>query len=209
VDDSGKHLTEAMDFHKDDESWRCNSKDYCPMLSPTSPLKPDPRQLSLNAELPASASEMGRVLAHHVVQLETIVIRSSRVLLTIRCLNLAFRKRISVRYSFDHWQTMGEVDATYSPTTHDNTSDRFSVSLDCPELASFALEFAICYEVEGRRYWDNNGGQNYLAQGVGLAKALLAEAQLTVALASSPRLKCKPILRSKSLNSTPLFPPSA
>lgn len=71
---------------------------------------------------------------------------------TIRVLNLAFAKQVTVHYSTDGWRTSHDVDARY---LREQLWD-FELS-----PLSGAVEFAVRYRVAGREYWDNNHGANY------------------------------------------------
>jgi hypothetical protein len=91
--------------------------------------------------------------------------------------NLAYHKRVVVRYTFDDWETVGEIQAKYyeslsknmSATTYDVFS--FSISLKgmvgdgvAPEDEHTSMFFAVKYSVDGRDIWDNNNGSNYFVE---------------------------------------------
>ncbi|KAI1233499.1 hypothetical protein IHE44_0004680 [Lamprotornis superbus] len=54
---------------------------------------------------------------------------------TIQVRNVAFEKQVSVRYTFNQWESIHEL--------------------------STLLQFAARYQVNGQEYWDNNRGKNY------------------------------------------------
>ncbi|XP_032090866.1 protein phosphatase 1 regulatory subunit 3E [Thamnophis elegans] len=119
------------------------------------PMFPDP--LSMSDFLP-------RLLAQCVL-LEGVRAEGSCVSGTIRVINLAYEKRVSVRYTWDFWATEHEARASYAaPAGRDRDhADRFAfrLPLPVPLSAGVVLEFALCYLVGGKEFWDNNQGRNY------------------------------------------------
>ncbi|XP_067389241.1 protein phosphatase 1 regulatory subunit 3E [Emydura macquarii macquarii] len=90
---------------------------------------------------------------------------------TLRVLNLAYEKWVSVRYTWDGWASCREAPAAYAgPAAGPPTSppaDRFAFRLPLPPGG--ALEFALRCRVRDQELWDNNGGQNYTLRGGGQA----------------------------------------
>ncbi|CAO3656502.1 unnamed protein product [Mucor fragilis] len=85
---------------------------------------------------------------------------------SIQVANLAFQKKVIVRYTLDDWRTAKEVEAQYQePIAHSaNTWDRFSfkIVLDANTHAAHeSLNLAVKYSVNGREFWDNNNHKNY------------------------------------------------
>ena len=67
---SGHHLTYALPFYKDDETWRCNKHGHGPLLTRVGSPTAEPL---LNASLPTSTSElMRKVLGGAGVALEDV-----------------------------------------------------------------------------------------------------------------------------------------
>ncbi len=67
---------------------------------------------------------------------------------------------MNIRYTRDAWSSSYTSNAHY---VDDNIiADRFIAELPIGE--NECVEFAICYEVAGNTYWDNNGGVNYKLQ---------------------------------------------
>ncbi|OCU01240.1 protein phosphatase 1 regulatory subunit 3E [Xenopus laevis] len=86
---------------------------------------------------------------------------------SVRVLDLAYEKKVTVRYTLDGWQSHLDTYALYAARLchggpgHPGT-DLFTFRLPLPtrERAS-CLQFAIRYEVGEEEFWDNNGGKNY------------------------------------------------
>jgi hypothetical protein len=75
----------------------------------------------------------------------------------VRALNLPGAS-VFVRYSIDAWKTVRDFSAVRA-----GDDWAFSIPLH-PDAASDAIEtaeFAVAYEAEGQRFWDNHGGANY------------------------------------------------
>jgi hypothetical protein len=104
---------------------------------------------------------------------------------TVRVRNIAFEKRIAVRFTIDDWTTVSEVLARYTgpaiPGAHhhhgdgdDDKWDRFAFSISlgfyAPRRAgasshlqhAFTLLLAVRFTAPGvGEWWDNNGGNNF------------------------------------------------
>ncbi|KAK5816165.1 putative phosphatase regulatory subunit-domain-containing protein [Linnemannia elongata] len=78
--------------------------------------------------------------------------------------NIAFHKRVSVRYTTDYWQTQTEVAAEYEESIPGSALDRFAFKIPM-EMEKTMVErsfcFAVRYQVIGREFWDSNNGMNY------------------------------------------------
>jgi hypothetical protein len=157
-DQLGRRLSDVVEFFVEDETWRCNAKHSSP-ASVTS--TPNPSTGVLQARLPSNVEEMARALSRSAVQLESVLVVAQHIFLTIRCLNVAFDKKVSVRASFDNWATTHEIDATFLSSC-DCSSDRFSATIPYPSGMACKLQFAVSYQVDMKTYWDNNGGHNYV-----------------------------------------------
>ncbi|XP_006036585.1 protein phosphatase 1 regulatory subunit 3E [Alligator sinensis] len=130
----------------------------------------------------AAEAEVGARLAAQAVALEGARAEGVGVAGTLRVLDLAYEKRVSVRYTWDGWASKREAPAAYAgpappppgacPPTAPG-ADRFAFRLPLPP-PSATLEFALRYCAAGTEFWDNNEGHNYALRP-------------TVPLAGSPR----------------------
>ncbi|KAI1373353.1 carbohydrate-binding module family 21 protein [Hypoxylon crocopeplum] len=82
--------------------------------------------------------------------------------------NLAFRKLVVCRFTFDYWKTTSEVVAEYHheirPRETEVGHDRFQFSIKLSDLANLeakTLFFCIRYNVNSLEYWDNNDNVNF------------------------------------------------
>jgi protein phosphatase 1 regulatory subunit 3A/B/C/D/E len=111
---------------------------------------------------------------------------NSVILVSIKVKNLGLEKRVFARCTDNDWQTFADLPAQYVGGV-DNLGyeyDRFCVAVRRPAttpsgmisaertvaepmdlrrmpVAAATVEFAICYQVNGQTYWDNNEFANY------------------------------------------------
>lgn len=101
------------------------------------------------------------------VYLESLGLNEERTALrgVVLCRNIAFEKWVAVRFTFDWWQTVSEVTATYKESVRGGSFDRFQFTLKLDDLLDRidekTLFLCIRYNTAGREIWDSNGGQNY------------------------------------------------
>ncbi len=81
----------------------------------------------------------------------------------VRVLNMAFEKKVFMRYTLNNWTTFVDILAFYVPHSSDGRTDTFSFKIITPTFLEFGgtLQFAIKYCVVGGEFWDNNNGNNY------------------------------------------------
>ncbi|XP_039354690.1 LOW QUALITY PROTEIN: protein phosphatase 1 regulatory subunit 3E [Mauremys reevesii] len=118
---------------------------------------------------PLGLPDFGGRLGAQGVCLEGVRAGGLGVAGTLRVLNLAYEKRVSVRYTWDGWASYREAPAAYAGPSAGPPpgppSDRFAFRLPLPPGG--ALEFALRCHVGGQELWDNNGGQNYILRAGG------------------------------------------
>jgi hypothetical protein len=79
-DDNGKRFIQSIDFHKDDEAWRC-SKYRCGPLALSTYAGSEAFATILNGKLPSTAPEVIHCLATKGVQLESVQAIASQIFL--------------------------------------------------------------------------------------------------------------------------------
>lgn len=103
-------------------------------------------------------------LDRNLVCLEHCVLKEKALAGTVKVRNVSFEKSVKLRVTFDTWKSHTDVDCVYVKDTYPSSySDTFSFHVSLPdELKPHErVEFAVCYEVGGREYWDSNCGDNY------------------------------------------------
>ncbi|KAK2142808.1 hypothetical protein LSH36_912g01030 [Paralvinella palmiformis] len=122
--------------------------------------------LKLNFSQPASDYVTFRnKLESSNVALENVILKDYTLVGTIKVKNIAFEKKVAIRYTTNGWKSFRDVNATYVPTSNKGSLpyDTFSFELEVSPKQDTAskLEFAVLYSVHDNEYWDNNSGQNY------------------------------------------------
>ncbi|KAL0965695.1 hypothetical protein UPYG_G00284550 [Umbra pygmaea] len=103
-------------------------------------------------------------LETELVCLEHCMLKEKALAGTVKVKNLSFEKSVKVRVTFDSWKSYTDHECQYVKDTYTGSDrDTFSFEFSLPaELKPHKpVEFAICYEVHGKTYWDSNQGQNY------------------------------------------------
>ena len=100
-----------------------------------------------------------------LVSLENVILRDYTIVGTVKVKNIAFEKLVTVRHTFDSWNTSGDVETTYVDKNEREGApyDTFSFELHVPPTMDVRkhVQFCVAYDVNGRCYWDNNNGLNY------------------------------------------------
>lgn len=117
---------------------------------------------------PADCMDFSSRLEEQQVCLERVTSSDLGLSGTIHVRNVAFEKRVSVRYTFNDWKSLHELCARWQRSIPEKTGqeqiDVFTFFLPVPpfllQLCS-VVQFAARYQVNGREYWDNNRGKNY------------------------------------------------
>ncbi|NXG47027.1 PPR3D phosphatase, partial [Psilopogon haemacephalus] len=117
---------------------------------------------------PADGMDFSSRLQKQQVCLERVTSSDLGLSGTIHVCNIAFEKRVSVRYTFNQWKSLHELSAQWLSSIPEkngqNMVDVFTFFLPVPpfllQLCS-VVQFAVRYQVNGQEYWDNNRGKNY------------------------------------------------
>lgn len=137
-------------------------------LSSAVPLRTEEDKLVLDFAQPSSDYlRFRQSLERNWVCLEHCLLKDRALAGTVKVKNVSFQKSVRLRVTFDAWKSQRDVDCVYVrdayPSCH---SDTFSFEVPLPEQQPApaphgGVEFAVCYEVDGRQYWDSNQGHNY------------------------------------------------
>ncbi|XP_055488659.1 protein phosphatase 1 regulatory subunit 3B [Leucoraja erinacea] len=98
------------------------------------------------------------------VCLENCLLQEGMIMGTIKVKNIAFEKSLKVRITFDTWKTFQDHDCCYVHDLYGGSDrDTFSFEIRLQEYIAphERIEFAICYESDGKIFWDSNKGLNY------------------------------------------------
>ena len=100
------------------------------------------------------------------ISLENVILKDYSLQGTIKVKNIAFEKRVFVRCTFDSWLSHMDIDATFVNMKNKGHTalDTFSFQISVPPTVDpkRTIQFVICYEVDGKEFWDNNNEQNYV-----------------------------------------------
>ncbi|KAG2174327.1 hypothetical protein INT43_004350 [Umbelopsis isabellina] len=103
-----------------------------------------------------------------MVALESIQLAADQKSLIGRCQvsNISFKKQVIVRYTTNYWQDTHEVEASYrepcaSGDASNSALDRFMFNIPIDPTINQNIFACVRYVVNGREFWDNNGGRNY------------------------------------------------
>uniref|UniRef100_A0A0R3S554 CBM21 domain-containing protein n=1 Tax=Elaeophora elaphi TaxID=1147741 RepID=A0A0R3S554_9BILA len=107
------------------------------------------------------------------VALENVVLKNEicRMIGTVKVKNIAFEKKVFIRFTSDGWKSFLDRMATYQPSSS-KFYDTFSFDIELPTNGcdpNARIEFCICYETRSsqgdknqQQYWDSNNGRNYV-----------------------------------------------
>lgn len=112
---------------------------------------------------PGAQADFQQRLRSANVLLESVETDEFSISGIVRVLNLAFEKRVTLRYTLNSWLTFMDVPASYVPQSSDGLTDKFHFKIVTPAFfeGSGSLQFAVRYRVGTDEFWDNNDGKNY------------------------------------------------
>ncbi|XP_034403560.1 protein phosphatase 1 regulatory subunit 3B isoform X2 [Cyclopterus lumpus] len=135
------------------------------MLSSALSLMSEEDKLVLDFTQPSSDYlHFRQSLERNLVCLEHCVLKERALAGTVKVKNVSFEKAVKLRLTSDGWRSHRDVHCEYVKDSYPTSySDTFSFSAALPEQLRphERVEFAVCYEVCGREYWDSNQGGNY------------------------------------------------
>lgn len=112
--------------------------------------------------LPESYDLVSRVSSNNVC-LENVMTDARILTVSCRVKNLTYHKSISVRFTFDKWNSFTETHGNHIHHSVDGKTDRFDVVIHVPKRVR-RMEFAVKYETAGMEFWDNNACKNYVVE---------------------------------------------
>lgn len=123
-----------------------------------------PRYLTCLFEQPEKRDDFLDRVKKEYVCLESVVCDNTMIRGFVRVLNVAYFKVVTIHYSEDGWKNIRREQANHLCTSIDGSTDTFFFRLQFVSHRNekCKIEFAICYSVDGREYWDNNFLKNYL-----------------------------------------------
>lgn len=98
------------------------------------------------------------------VCLENVILKDYNLVGTVKVKNIAFKKSVTLRVTFDSWDTFIEIPASYMPNCAvGGPFDTFSFTISVPSNMDVRkkMQFAVLYVVDQQQFWDNNNGANY------------------------------------------------
>ncbi|GFR79174.1 protein phosphatase 1 regulatory subunit [Elysia marginata] len=105
-------------------------------------------------------------ISSNLVSLENVILRDYTMEGTIKVKNVSFEKSVFVRLSLDEWESHEDIQGSYVPgfsLGYAEPYDTFSFRIDIPPSFDISkrVQFAVCFEENGKQHWDNNNGENY------------------------------------------------
>lgn len=98
------------------------------------------------------------------VSLENLVVRQRAILGTIKVKNICFDKTVTIRITYDHWETCEDIEATFIKNAYEGdwtNTFKFSTTVPASYNTNKTIEFCVRYKTGTSEHWDNNSGQNY------------------------------------------------
>ena len=101
------------------------------------------------------------------VSLENVILKDYNIMGTVKVKNIAFEKKVKVRFTYDSWESFTDVYASYVSNRQTNAHspyDTFAFEIQVPPNFDVkkSIEFVVCYDAGTTEYWDNNNDNNYI-----------------------------------------------
>lgn len=175
ADSQGLSLTAVREFSDDEEQ---SDLDPLPSLQDLGSMTEDGYSCTVSTCCPGTRLKLGfpqpsadfqafrAKLAESMVILENCSVTDLTIQGTVRVRNTSFQKDVSVRITFDSWQSYRDVPCTYLQKRFGGPqTDIFEFNITVPKVldAKRKIEFCLRYLPGGQSepFWDNNNGQNY------------------------------------------------
>ena len=100
-------------------------------------------------------------LERDFVALEHVFNKDFMLTGSIKVKHIEGEKKIFIRCSFDGWSTFIDVPASLSSKEYSCPYETYTFEMNVPTVFNTKMQFAVCFEVNGNVYWDNNAGKNY------------------------------------------------
>ena len=143
---------------------RCKSKsievstpESTKRTQPEAPKRTQPELLFMFTQ-PSSESDFFTRVQQNNVCLENMKRDGPCIQGYVRVTNIAYHKKVQVRWTTDAWHRHQDIECTYSHTLQNSNTDCFTFKLP---ISGEQMELALLYTVNGQTFWDNNGGRNY------------------------------------------------
>lgn len=79
----------------------------------------------------------------------------------IRVANVGFEKYVFARVTFNNWASFKDYSGSYIESSPDGSHDVFAFGFTRRDKRPVNVEFALSGTLDGKEYWENNGGKNY------------------------------------------------
>ncbi|XP_034547168.1 protein phosphatase 1 regulatory subunit 3C [Notolabrus celidotus] len=175
ADSQGLSLTAVREFSDEEEQ---SDLDLLPSLQDLGSMTEDGYSCTVSTCCPGTCLKLGfpqpsadfqafrAKLAESMVILENCSVTDLTIQGTVRVRNTSPQKDVSVRITFDSWQTYRDVPCTYLKKRFGGPqTDIFEFNITIPKVldAKRKIEFCLRYLPGGQSepFWDNNNGQNY------------------------------------------------
>ncbi|XP_060893794.1 protein phosphatase 1 regulatory subunit 3C-B-like [Labrus mixtus] len=175
ADSQGLSLTAVREFSDEEEHADLN---LLPSLQDLGSMTEDGYSCTVSTCCPGTRLKLGfpqpsadfqafrAKLAECMIILENCSVTEQAIQGTVRVRNISFQKDVSVRITFDSWQSYRDVPCSYLQKRFGGPqTDIFEFHITVPKVldAKRKIEFCLRYFPGGQSepFWDNNNGQNY------------------------------------------------
>mgnify|MGYP001793309221 CR=1 FL=1 len=120
------------------------------------------KKFIFNIQPPLNDAQVLFRLTTQNVCLEEIAFSCCTMSGTVRVRNIAYEKKVFIRYTVDEWETFEDKWADFVPYSSDGETEKFEFRVSIPkDFVGLRIRFAICFQCGNAEYWDNNLNDNY------------------------------------------------